>query len=184
MRIKGNILKARRAFVEQQFGAGSWDRVVDSLPAEDQRVLRGIVTHGAWFDFDLGTRVDEAIVAVLGGGRREVFEEMGRASARENLTTVHKLLVEHGNPQAFMAKANVIYQFYYGVGRREWEASGPNSGVMTTYDADTFSMPDCMTVVGWYKQGLEMCGAKNPKVVETDCRGNGAAVCRYEVSWS
>ena len=41
-----------------------------------------------------------------------------------------------------------------------------------------------MTVVGWYKQGLEMCGAKNPKVVDTACRGNGAAVCRYEVSWS
>ncbi len=92
-------------------------------------------------------------------------------------------MVEPGNPQAFMKKANIIYQFYYGVGHRTYEESGFTSGVMVTHDADTFSAVDCATVIGWYKEALAMCGAKNAKVAETECRAKGGSVCRYEVSW-
>ena len=41
--------------------------------------------------------------------------------------------------------------------------TNPKEGVLTTYDADTFSAPDCLTVVGWYKKALEMCGVKGVK---------------------
>ena len=37
---------------------------------------------------------------------------------------------------------------------------GTNEGMLTTLDADTFSAPDCLTVVGWYKKALDMCGSK------------------------
>jgi predicted hydrocarbon binding protein len=55
--------------------------------------------------------------------------------------------------------------------------------VFTTYDAETFSAPDCLTVVGWYRKALEMCGVKGVKIVEEECRAKGGAVCRYRVSW-
>jgi hypothetical protein len=29
-----------------------------------------------------------------------------------------------------------------------------------------------------------MCGAKEPKVIEQECRARGGKVCRYRVSWS
>ena len=55
--------------------------------------------------------------------------------------------------------------------------------MLTTRDAETFSKPDCLTVVGWYRRALEMCGAKNVRVLEEECRARGGAVCRYRVSW-
>ncbi len=184
MKVKGNIVKAREVFVRERFGDDSWERVLAALPEADRKVLTGIVTNSAWFDFEMARRLDDAIVSVLGHGRTEVFEEIGRASAVANLTTVHKRLLAPGNPQEFMAKANLIYQFYYDRGRRTYEATGPTSGVMTTYDAETFSQMDCLTVVGWYKQALEMCGAKNIMVSEETCRALGGSVCRYVFSWS
>lgn len=183
MQVKGNILRARIAFVKERFGEAAWDRVVRTLSADDQKQLSGVV-NVAWYPFDLGRRLDDVIVAVLSGGNTTVFEEMGRASARENLTTVHRSFLEPRDPQTFMQKAPMIYCFYYDTGRRTWEATGPTSGVMTTHDADTHSIADCATVVGWHKEALAMIGAKNPVIVEEACRARGDDCCRYRVNWS
>lgn len=181
-KIKGSILKSRLAFVEQQFGREGLQKVMDSLDPEDQTQLQRVLPV-AWLDFEIGKRLDDAIVRELGGGRVEVFERLGVASADENLTTVHSAFLAPGNPHAFLDKAPQIYRMYYQTGRREYEHTGEKSGVLTTYEAETFSKPDCLTVIGWYKRALEMCGAQNPQIVEEECRARGSEVCRYKVSW-
>ncbi|HVN76980.1 MAG TPA: hypothetical protein VMT19_11720 [Thermoanaerobaculaceae bacterium] len=183
MQVKGNILRARIAFVKERFGEAAWDRVVRTMTPSDQEQLSGVVNVG-WYPFDLGRRLDDAIVGIVGGGRTTVFEEMGRASARENLTSVHSSFLEPRDPAVFMQKAAMIYRFYYDTGRRTWEATGPSSGMLTTYDADTHSVADCATVVGWYKEALAMLGARDVVIVEEACRARGNEFCRYVVSWS
>ena len=42
----------------------------------------------------------------------------------------------------------------------------------------------CLTVVGWYREAVRMCGVKDVSVVEEECRASGGAMCRYRVSWS
>lgn len=183
MKVKGNVLKARAAFVTERFGEAAWTRVVDSLPEEDRALFRGAILNVGWYDFAQARRLDEAIVQVLGEGDTRLFEAMGRASAVENLTGVHSNLLTPGDPQAFMSKAQTIYRFYYDVGRRSYEATGPTEGLLTTHDAETFSAADCATVAGWYTEALEMCGAKNVRVEEIACRARGDGVCTYRVSW-
>jgi len=184
VKVKGNIIKARQAFVVDRFGDDAWTKVLEALPGEDRKAFGGMIVNVAWFDFAQATRLDEAIVKVLGGGNTKLFEEMGRASARENLAGVHSNLVAPGDPQAFMKKANVIYRFYYDVGHRSYEETGPAEGTLTTFDAETFSVADCATVIGWYKEALAMCGAKNVWMEEVSCRARGDDVCQYKVRWS
>jgi uncharacterized protein (TIGR02265 family) len=181
-KVKGSVLKSRLAFVDKQFGQEGLDRVMANLSPEDQKALRGLVPV-AWLDFEIGKRLDDSIVKVLGGGRPEVFERLGAASADANLTTVHAAFVAPGDPQGFLAKAPQIYRMYYQTGRREYEKTGEREGVLTTHEAETFSKADCLTVIGWYKRALELCGAKNPRIVEDSCRARGDEVCRYRVSW-
>ncbi len=181
--IKGTVLKSRLGFVEQHWGRDGLERLLDSLPEEDRRTLQAILSV-KWYPFALGERLDAAIVRVLGEGRPEVFERLGAASADANLTTLHKGFLAPGRPQAFMAKAPQIYGFYYETGRRTWEPVGENGGVMTTYDAETFSTPDCLSVIGWYRRALEMCGAEGVSIEEEECRARGGEVCRYRVRWT
>ena len=61
---------------------------------------------------------------------------------------------------------------------------GEREAILTTRDAETFSAPDCLTVVGWYRRALEMCGAREPRVIEEECRAAGGACCRYRLRWS
>jgi len=182
-KIKGSIIKSRIEFVRKEFGEAGLSRIMDSLPEEDQKILGRLVAV-AWVDFAVGKRLDEAIVKELGGGGTRVFERLGEASAEVNLSTLHSAFLAPGDPQAFLAKAPQIYRLYYDVGWREYEATGEREGVLTTHDAETFSKPDCLTVVGWYRKALEMCGAKNVRIMEEECRAGGGHVCKYRVSWS
>lgn len=181
--VKGSVLKARLAFVEQHGGKDGVERVLAALPPEDRGALRNLVAI-QWCPFELGRRLDDAIVQVLGHGKPQFFERLGAASAETNLTTVHKAFLAQGDPQAFLAKAPQVYKLYYDTGRREYAKTGPKEAVLTTRDAETFSAPDCLTVIGWHRKALEMCGATNVKIVEEECRARGGAVCRYRVSWA
>ncbi len=180
--IKGAVLKSRLAFAEEHFGKAGLDRALQSLPPDDQRSLRMVFTSN-WYPFELGKRLDDAIVTVLGGGKTQVFEQLGEASAARNLGGVHSGYLSKDNPHTFLSKAPAIYRMYYETGRREYARTGETSATLTTYDAETFSAADCLTVIGWHRKGLEMCGAQNVRIVEEECRARGGSVCRYTVSW-
>jgi len=183
-RIKGSILKSRMAFIRQQGGDEAVERVLQRLDPADRETLSGIVTSVGWFPFELGKKLDEAVVEVLGNGDEKFFLRLGAASAVQNLTGVHRHFIKEKDPQAFLEKTPMIYDFYYDIGHREYEKTGPKEGVITTYDAETFSEPDCLTVIGWYEQGLKMCGAVNVRITEEECRAKGGDVCRYRLKWS
>ena len=180
--VKGTVLKSRLAFIADHAGAEGVAKVLGSLSPEDQADLGRLLTV-KWYPFDLGKRLDDAIVHQVGGGRRDFFERLGESSAEKNLASLHASFLTPGDPHAFLAKAPAIYAMYYETGRREYEKTGEREGVLTTRDAETFSAPDCLTVIGWYRKALVMCGAGNVRVVEEECRATGGAVCRYRVSW-
>jgi uncharacterized protein (TIGR02265 family) len=181
--LKGSVLKSRLAFIEEHAGREGVERVLGTLSAEDRQALTALVGVG-WYPFALGKSLDAAIVNVLGGGRPEFFERLGEASARKNLGGPHRSFLAPGDPHRFLARAPAIYSTYYKTGRREYEKTGEKEGLLTTHDAETFSTPDCLTVMGWYRTALEMCGCAGVKITEEECRARGGQVCRYRVSWS
>jgi len=183
MKIRGSVLLSRKAFVEEHFGKGAWSRVLDHLSEDDRTFLKKTMVHVGWYPFEIGQRLDQAIVDVLGKGNLSVFEQIGAESAKKNLTQNQNAFLTPGEPQKFMAQAKMIYDFYYDTGYREYKKTGPNSGVMTTHGAETFSAVDCLTVIGWYKEALKLCGAKNVRMTEESCRAKGGSCCRYVVSW-
>jgi uncharacterized protein (TIGR02265 family) len=181
--VKGAVLKARIAFIEEHFGKDGVAKVLAKLPAADRATL-SVILPIRWYPFEVGERMDAAIVDALGNGDTSFFERLGSASAERNLLTVHKGFLRPGDPHAFLRNAPIIFRTYYESGRRDYESTGPTSAVLTTHEAEAFSVPDCLTIVGWHKKALEMCGATGVKITETHCRAKGGTVCRYEISWN
>lgn len=183
VQAKGAAIAARRAFVVDEFGEEAWERVLVALPPGDAETLRAGVLSSSWYPFELNQRLDEAIAATLGEGDSEIFERIGARSAVANLEGPHAAFLAKGDPERFLGATEAIYRFYYDSGYRTYESTGPGSGVITTYQAETFSRADCSTVVGWYKEALRLCGARNVQVSEETCRADGGEHCRYRVRW-
>ncbi len=183
MRVKGAVLLARRVFVLEEHGEEAWQAVLAELPEKDRELLGGFVLTASWYPFELNERLDAAVVQQVGGGDPAIFKQIGAWSAKKNLAGPHRTFLTPGDPQRFLAITDRIYSFYYDSGHRVFESTGPRSGVMTTYEAETFSKTDCQTVIGWYEEALAMCGASQVKMLETACRADGAPHCRYEIDW-
>lgn len=181
--VKGAVILARRAFVREEFGEDAWKRLLETLPESDRELLDGFILTASWYPFELNERLDAAIVEQLGAGDLAIFESIGSWSAKKNLAGPHKTFLTPGSPKRFMEMTDRIYNFYYDTGEREFESTGERSGVMTTYGAETFSATDCLTVVGWYREALKMCGASEVTIEEVACRARGDDHCRYEFSW-
>ena len=182
--VGGNILIARRQFVLDRGGEALWDRVLSRLPPEDAKILHRTMLVTGKFSLALNLRLDEAIAAVLYPGEpKRAFLEMGRASAEVNLRGSHRGFVAQGDPHHLLSFAESIYSYYYVEGRRTYQKTGPNSAVLTTYDAPPATPGDCLTVVGWHERAVEMSGGMNVQVTETRCRSRGDEVCEYRISW-
>jgi hypothetical protein len=184
VQIKGSVLLSRLGLVQELAPGGGRARVLGRLSEADRETLEAVLA-ASWYPFELGRGLDAAIVDELGGGRSTFFEKLGEASAEKNLGPggVHRGFLVPGDPHAFLARAPLIYSFYYDQGRRDYERTGERAAVLTTHDAETFSAPDCATVVGWHRRALEMCGCRGVDVVEDECRARGGGVCRYRLRW-
>lgn len=183
--IKGNVLLSRLKYVRERGGQAAFDAVMARLSPEDQAAFRGWILPIGWYPLELNLRLDDAIAAVLSpDDRTRVFLEMGRASAEANLNGPQKPYLRQGDPHFLLASAPRIYAAYYAVGRREYQRTGDRSATLRTYDAESVTATDCLTVVGWHVRAIELCGGKDAKVVETRCRTRGDACCEYQCAWS
>lgn len=183
--VGGNIILARRSFVQARGGDALWERVLARLPADDAQKLRKTLLVTSTYPLELNLRLDDAIAAELYPGEPDrAFLEMGRASADTNLNGPQRAFVRQGDPHYLLSLSETIYSYYYAQGRRTYDRSGPKSGVVTTYEAPPSSPADCLTVIGWYQRAIELSGGEDARVVEEKCRSRGHDRCEYRCVWS
>jgi uncharacterized protein (TIGR02265 family) len=182
LKVKGGALLSRFAFVREHHGEEGVQRVLARLSESDRAACAQLLT-GGWYPFELNERVDAAIAADMGLGD-EVFLMMGEKSAVQNLSGPHRAMLSAGDPHGLLRRTPQVYQMYYDTGRRTYESAGEKKAILRTYDAETLSRHDCLTVAGWHRKAIEMCGGRNPRVTETACRTKGAQYCEYVCEWS
>ena len=183
-RIKGSVLISRLNMLRQHGGAPRVEEVIRRLPEEDQAHLRKLLLPIAWYPLELNLRLDAAIADLLSPeDRTRAFIDMGRASAEENLHGAHHIFVKEGDPQFLLSQAPQIYRFYYAVGSRTYEQTGPTSAIIRTFGAENVTEADCLTIVGWHQRAIEICGGRDVRVTHALCRARGAPHCEYQCSW-
>ena len=180
-RVKGGALVSRLEFVKERSGEKAVAGVLARLSEDDRKACAHLLT-GSWYPFELNQRLDEAIAEQMGIGER-VFLLMGEKSAAHNLGSAHRVFVSEHDPHGLLRRTAQIYQTYYDTGRREYEKAGEKKAILRTYDSEAYSAHDCLTVVGWHRKAIEMCGGQNVRVIEKQCRAKGAAVCEYVCEW-
>lgn len=183
-RIKGGVLISRLNLLRQQGGQLRVDLVLGRLPPSDQALLRRSLLPVAWYPLELNLRLDSAIAEVLSpDDERRAFIEMGRASAEESLRGPQNSFLQAGNPHFLLSQAARIYRFYYAVGSRTYDKTGPRSAVLRTFSAENVTEADCLTIIGWHERAIELSGGLTPRITHPLCRAQGAPHCEYLCCW-
>ena len=180
--VKGAVLDSRLAFLRSEGGNALVKQVVATLPEPDRDAIAVGFHPDEWYSFDLNARLDLAIVKALGKGD-EIFKTLGVYSAMHNLGSVHREYVTKQNPHGLLEEAATIFRVYYDSGHREYTRVSDKSAALRTYDCRSFSVEDCLTVLGWHEKAIELCGGKRARATEPICRAKGGALCEYLCAW-
>jgi hypothetical protein len=182
--VKGTLLLARMKYV-QKVAPEKVAIVLASLPAADEHLLRSLLLPSSWYPLDLLRRFESSIVSVLQqGSRSEVLLDIGRATAALNLTGTQRGYVRDGDPHFLLERSSGIYACHFNVGSRTYEKIGERAGVVRTVKPFTDAKDACLITVGWLERAIEIAGARNARVVETQCAAKGAPHCEIVCEWT
>jgi hypothetical protein len=88
--IKGGVLKAHLDWFRQHHAALGVKALFDHVSSDTRTVLAATVLPSQWYAFRVLIEADRAIHAVHGGDEKTMIMDLGRHSARQNLSTSYR----------------------------------------------------------------------------------------------
>lgn len=170
-KMKGTILKSRVDFMKDRFGPGALDRILPKLRGPTKEVMSrpDRIRATGWYDFSVNRELDEAICQVLAGGDTSVYQEMGAFS---NKFQGDRSTVDiYTNPWKFLEMHCLLFPRFWKPGRMELIRVGEGEAYVRFHEVRS-TWANCQTNMGFIKRGLNMCGAEEVKVEETQCNEN------------
>ena len=181
--ITGKTLLARLRFIEQQLGPAGAKRVLAKLPADDQKVLGGILLPVGRYPLVLNARLDSAIAEAMDPRNpKRIYRLMGRSSAELNFDQYHATLIARNDPHVIMSRIGAMRRLYYEEGEFGYERVSPTSARIFVRGMATVTTPDCESTAGFYETAIARSGGRDVDVRHV-CRLDGAADCTFDCSW-
>ncbi len=178
-KIKGSSIRARLRFLEENH-PGLLPAILDRLSESEAKELTGLLLAPNFYSLSLISNLDEAIARELDSANPiQVYRRLGRASAKDNLTTNHAALVRGDGPHEILARYPSVRRLYYSDGNAEYERLNEKRGVLRLSDAD-FTVQDNESTAGYFQQAIEMLGGESV-VVEVRAVSRN---CELEFSWT
>jgi hypothetical protein len=183
---KGSLLVHLRAFVLKKNGEPAWKDVLERMPPEDQKILEGILITGSWYPIGIWNRALARYLPTYFDDPMKAMRELSQVIAREDLTTLYKLILKVGTPGFIMGKSGSLWARYFDTAAlvpteltpRKWhlELAGP------CQEDEAPSAYTCQGVCAWLTSGLNLTGT-TLNIAETHCRFGGSPACQYDASW-
>ena len=180
--IRGVIIVAERAFVNQSFGAGAFDRMVRELPAELAQPLQGIPLAQAWYPLD-------AQLGLIDIGSRlfgidDFPERLGRFDAEFDRNIIHRFLLRLTSPLWMLERGGGIWRDFHTSGR--WDVvrgGGPRTLQGTLHDFARIHRGFCRVLTGFITCAGQLTGAREFRITHRRCRADGHQACVFEGAW-
>ena len=181
--IKGITLKSRAAFIEANYGPDGMQTILSTLSGEAKDLFTDPMRIKAtgWYAFELQVEVDEAICKVLAKGDPNVYRLMGGFSAEYHDKQL--AMKQFTEPWKFLTLQTMIWSRFFKPGQAEVIKVSDREAKIHVYGFRSVH-ENCETNMGFFHRSLELCGAEDVSVVETQCtKDAGVEYCEYRLRW-
>lgn len=179
-RSRGAAVQSTRQFMIEKYGEPGFERLLQKLDPE----LRDLLIRPlaiSWQDAPAMNRIYEVIQSEFGDGTDAIFHEIGCFSARHDVKAYFKFLLTLASPAQIIQRLPMMWGTYYDTGQMQVNVNGNRA------DAEIAGFEDagipCKLASGFVEEVLRMGGARNPKVIHTECVANNHEKCRFVVTW-
>jgi hypothetical protein len=160
------------------------DAARKALPERLHNYLEERILVSSWYPEEDALEILRAIAKITPDPGMDIFEFMGRVSARADLEGVYAPLLRQGDPRTTLRRTAVTWEHYHDTGKEKLVESGENRIVVDITGYDHPSREVCRTTKGWLQELITMAGGKDVRVVHEQCVLDGADACRFEATWA
>ncbi len=182
-RLKGGILRSHIRWIRDHRSPSEERQLWASLPPDIGTSLSGAVLVGEWYPFAWLVALDRAIAKQFGQGDPAFLRELGRYSARINVSTTYRAF-DRKAAHDFFANSALLHRQFQDFGSARYERTGETSGRMIHEAYPCFSPVFCESAIGYYEECILTHGGQTPTVVETECQCAGGRTCSFQMQWA
>jgi hypothetical protein len=180
--VKGGVLKAHLDWFRLHHAALGVKALGGHVSADTRAVLSATVLPSQWYPFRALIEADRAIAAVHGGDEKATVMDLGRHSARQNLSTSYRAFASLQLQEFYKISAK-LHRQYEDFGHAAYETLEPTAGRLSVLESRCFAKTYCWSGLGYLEQAAALQGVLAPQVVESECRCEGGQACRFEIRW-
>ncbi|MGB9898061.1 methyl-accepting chemotaxis protein [Thermanaerothrix sp.] len=183
---RGSALIGRLDFVREKYGAPALERVINRLPSEVQRLLRGTINPEGEYPPEILGLLTNAIKEELAGGKDDILREMTRYRAKYDIQPGAALAkyFKPGDPGYIIRRMDLCLRHNWGDGVVVRIFDLAENHVRMEVDMGKKQPRERCTYnhVGWMEGVIEAAGGI-PYIKKTRCMYNGDPYCEYDVRW-
>jgi hypothetical protein len=176
--VKGtNLLTAVKAL------RTSRDQARRVLPESLHHYLDDRILVSSWYPESDLLGLLRALGAMLPAAP-DPFAFMGRHTAREHLSGIYRNHIRGSELERTLSSAAALWRNYHDTGDMSAEEEAPRRWILRL---DGFAAPSrefCRLLAGYFRELAEVAGAKQVEVTKLTCCLDGAADCRWRLSWA
>ena len=170
-------------------GAVKWlrhrrDDAEKVLPPHLHHYLDARIQIASWYPEQDLIELIRALARVLPAGPGDVYEQMGRFTARDQLAGVYRHLLEGGDAFSLPRRGLVLWQSQHDSGRLGITLEGDGSARIEIVDYALPTREMCKILLGYTSEMFVMAELKDPIVRKTTCRLDGADRCSWQCAWT
>lgn len=181
--VKGGMLKSHLRWVTDNHVPSEVNRFWDHVPQDIREQIGAAVLEIRWYDFATLIAIDRTILNVFARGQEFLARELGRYSARLNLTGTYKAY-QRQSVQAFFEGCARVHSAFQDFGSAQYVRTGDKSCELHHRDYTSFSPLFCQSALGYYEEAILVHKGTGGRVVEKTCQCAGDQACTFAMSWS
>ncbi|HME68461.1 MAG TPA: DUF2378 family protein [Myxococcota bacterium] len=153
------------------------------LSPELRQYLEKRIAISVWYPEEDHLGLLRVVAELVGTGHRDVWEFLGRASARNDLQGIYRNMLRLGDPDGTLRRGPALWQAYHDSGAVSVEWEGENVVRVSLAEYGLRAAEMCGVFGGYYHELLHLSGAREVSVAHTACRLGGAQVCQWHTKW-
>ena len=154
------------------------------LPESLHHYLEERIQVATWYPEEDGLEMIRALAKITGGGANDVFENMGRITAREHRESVYShLLVGDKDPLALARRGFAIWASQHDSGKLDVTLVAPGEARIEVREYEHPSTEMCEILTGYFCEWFTLTGLAEARLIKTRCCLRQDDCCSWDARW-
>jgi len=180
MEVRGTALRSVLVACDEEFGAGSSKRGLDSVDSGVRVALQGAVLSTSWYPVAAQAALHEAVRVALGYGSMEANRRVGRRAALDDFRGVYRVFLPLLKWKFLWSSLDRAWSRYNSAGRVLCTEHGARRARFSIVEVQGYTDPMWHAICGRMCAVIEFAGGRDVRgrVLET-----GATRGEFEFDW-